>query len=171
MKLLYRILLQIILFVILTLPSYVFAQEEVKEGAVEQIREAVTEKVKERIEGVTSRQVGIVGAIEQIQEATMELVTEVESFVVLTGEETSYSRVPGSGSLNREEIELNEHAIVLGTLSSEEENTVRASVIQLIEKPVVQVRQVAYGKLTDLGSNFLTLQAADGQILTVNFSR
>ena len=166
--------LLLFLVLVIVIPGIVFAQEkneETNEGAVEQIREAVTDKVRERIEGVTSRKVGIVGTIDQIQEATLGLAANAEEFVVLTNEETSYSRVPGSSSLDREEIELSEYAIVMGSVSSEEKNTISANVIQLIEEPVAPARELIFGKLIEVNRNGLTLNTTDNLEWVISFTR
>lgn len=167
----------IVIMLLLTIPFTIYAQdtdsensEPGEETATDDIREAVKEKVKERIQNVTTKSVGIVGAVTQITETVLEMSTLNGEQTILTNEETTYQRIPGSRTVERSEIVLNQFAIVLGYISSDEEDPT-ASLIQLIEEPEIPEHYTVFGLITDINNSSIEIETLGQQSWTLSTSR
>src|SRR3989344_2129023 len=162
----HTITLLLVFITLLTLPFTVSAQD----NNTDQIREAVKEKVKERIQNVTTRKVGLVGTLEKITTDTLLISNQQNKLTITTDENTQYLRFPGKRQLNRDELELNQYAIILGLQESDQPD-VAAKILQLIEQPEIPQRQTLYGIVSEVASNSLVVTTQTTQPWEITLSR
>lgn len=125
------------------------AEEEIEEK-IKEIREAVKEKVREKIEEVKS---GIprayVGEITQIGESEFSIETRKETVQVKV---TSETKIIGKGkqTLELKDLKIGDFCIAMGYLG--ENGTLEAKRIVIATKPKPPVREVVFGRVTDISS-------------------
>lgn len=139
----------ILLASLILFPTMVIAQES---SPAQQIRESVKEKVQEKIEGVTTKKLGLVGTLSAFTEDTLDLLLQgEEKLIVTTTEDTEYTDIDDGGEIERDEMELNSHVIVMGVSEAGSQEIV-ARVVQLIEEPEVPNRMTLMGEVTDVSA-------------------
>lgn len=136
------------------------AEEEIEEK-IKEIREAVKEKVREKIQEVKK---GIprayVGEITQITDSTLSLDTRRGLIPITLTSETKIKGI-GKQTLELKDLKVGDFCIAMGYLA--DDGTLEAKRIVIATKPAPPVREVAFGRVSDISS--------EEKILTVKNER